>query len=315
MNRIIEDQQELAAWARVQASRLDMAVAFWGEGAIGQLALGRKRPFRIVLDLSAGASNPAEVRNLMKLGPSRIKHVPKLHAKAYIGDETVVIGSANASANGLGAEGHEASHWREISLQTADRDAVTHARDWFERLWSDATKIDEADLARAEAAWANRRRSRPASSDQSLLEVARERPEELAGRRIYVNVVTERMDPKDEAEMKEMEREHGNKLYGFTYFPRIPIAATMICFTEYEGKQLARDTPFICNTPAEKRRSKFKFVTHGGLGGYHLGDINELKRRIRFYRDIYPRRWKTNGGMLLEITDFMHETETAVVEA
>ncbi len=52
---IIENQQELAEWVRHHKKHLDIAVAFWGEGALKQLDLDNpSKSFRILLELSSG---------------------------------------------------------------------------------------------------------------------------------------------------------------------------------------------------------------------------------------------------------------------
>ena len=67
MTRLIQNQQQLAQWAREVKGSLDIAVAFWGEGAISELGLDQRQgDVRILLDLSAGATNPAVVRHLIQ---------------------------------------------------------------------------------------------------------------------------------------------------------------------------------------------------------------------------------------------------------
>jgi HKD family nuclease len=87
-------------------------VAFWGQGALKALGLDQaQRKVRILLDLSAGATNPQVVRELLALHPEKVRNIPRLHAKTYIGENEITVGSANASANGLGIEGLAANKW------------------------------------------------------------------------------------------------------------------------------------------------------------------------------------------------------------
>ena len=87
-------------------SRARLAVAYWGSGAVARFGLNavRKRTvdIEITCDLMSGACNPSEVKKLIKLfGPDRVRTRDRLHAKAWITDVGCVLGSSNASANGL----------------------------------------------------------------------------------------------------------------------------------------------------------------------------------------------------------------------
>lgn len=129
--RLVINQKHTSKWVREQ-NKLDIAVAFWGEGAIKELGLDQPgRKFRVLLDLSAGASNPDEVRALWKLAPKSVKVVERLHAKAYVTPSQALIGSANASANGLGWEGKEATSWHELGMLTDDNTTVRATQKWF----------------------------------------------------------------------------------------------------------------------------------------------------------------------------------------
>lgn len=133
MNTVIENQQDLAKWVCSQKGRLDLAVAFWGDGAIAQLGLKNGRKARILLELKSGSTNPKVVQELLGMKSVQVKQRDLLHAKVYLGQDEMVIGSANASANGLGAEGKEATHWSELSVRIACPDAIAQAANWFDR--------------------------------------------------------------------------------------------------------------------------------------------------------------------------------------
>lgn len=169
MTRLIQNQQQLAQWAREVKGSLDIAVAFWGERAITELGLDQRRgDVRILLDLSAGATNPAVVRQLLQLHPANIRSLPRLHAKAYIGENEMIVGSANASANGLGIEGQAANHWIELGILTDDTVAIQDAKRWFAERWSesDAIDVDSAYFKQIEAAWTARQKFRQAQDTQ-----------------------------------------------------------------------------------------------------------------------------------------------------
>jgi len=196
---LIEDQQNLAQWVRNQSTHLNIAVAFWGVGAVEQLGLDdAKKSYRILLDLSSGGSNPKVVAQLLKLRPKFVRCVDRLHAKAFIGKSEMVIGSANASANGLGAEGSEATHWCELGLTTKSPSDVAAAQDWFKALWGDSKTITPKMLADAKTKWERRQKMRPQDPTTStdLLTAAAANPDAFKNRGYYVTVSTERLSPK-----------------------------------------------------------------------------------------------------------------------
>lgn len=79
-----------------------------------------------------------------------------LHAKVYIGEVHTIVTSANASANGLGFEGIEASCWIEAGIKFRTTRGVI---DWFNLLWKGSGKISDADIETAVKAWLARPKS------------------------------------------------------------------------------------------------------------------------------------------------------------
>ena len=131
---------------------LDIAVAFWGAGAIEALGLDNPaREVRVLLDLSAGATNPSVVRELLKTYPNKVRSANRLHAKTFLGENEIAVGSANASASGLGLEGAEANQWYELGMISSDITAINAAKAWFEELWDGALPIDVDGATFAEA--------------------------------------------------------------------------------------------------------------------------------------------------------------------
>lgn len=132
------------------------AVAFWGRGSaalIRQTSGGRPK---IICNLSMGGTNPAEIRTLRL--SADIRQSDTLHAKVYLSDVGAVVGSANASANGLGLEGSEQVGWQEAGVALQNIAPVVA---WFEEQWALSRAVDEADLSEAEEAWKKRRSAKP----------------------------------------------------------------------------------------------------------------------------------------------------------
>ena len=65
---------------------------------------------RIICDLLSGACNPVEIEKLKGLDGVRVRTRDRLHAKVWIGGNDVIVGSANASHNGLPGDDEDAAN-------------------------------------------------------------------------------------------------------------------------------------------------------------------------------------------------------------
>lgn len=154
------------------------AVAFWGKDAANTLGISsRTKPIKIICNLQSGACNPGEIRKLLKLAPIvEVRTNPRLHAKVYWTPEGVVIGSSNASADGLAVEGNELSSWAEANDHTNDHSILEQSSDWFDKQFDLSKPILNADFLQAEELWNTRQYHRPLVSpvNGSLIELVRE---------------------------------------------------------------------------------------------------------------------------------------------
>ena len=80
------------------SNRADIAIAYWGSDALKLLKLkpGRMK-IRLVCCLKGGKSDPDIIAKFKK----RAKQHDKLHAKVIWTPHAAIVGSANASSNGL----------------------------------------------------------------------------------------------------------------------------------------------------------------------------------------------------------------------
>lgn len=159
------------------------AVAFLGRGAAAFLggADGAVTP-KIICDISMGCTSPHELVSLGAPDTPSLKHVKGLHAKVYISDRGLIVGSANISDNGIGfVVEHEAalleagvfhppetSVWREVSA-------------WFDKLYGGAEPMSADALESAKASWrVGPRGEGRAPKAGSLLDLVRAKPQHFA---------------------------------------------------------------------------------------------------------------------------------------
>ena len=138
------------------------AVAYWGRGGAERTGLtehGSPASVRIICDLLSGACNPNEVERLKKLGFC-VKTLDRLHAKVWIGGDDVIVGSANASQNGLLGEGERAADANvEAAVLLHDQTLAREIVAWFEEQWCASDEIDDRHLDEARQIWKRRQRS------------------------------------------------------------------------------------------------------------------------------------------------------------
>ncbi|WP_242141021.1 phospholipase D family protein [Sphingomonas sp. TREG-RG-20F-R18-01] len=137
-------------------------MAFWGDGAIERLGLDRHEiKAKILCNLESGACNPAEIRRLRDMPSILLKSHPALHAKVYWTFGAAVVGSSNASANGLAVEGADLRAWLEANVRVKDQVTLDEIEDWFGRVFAAGHEISDPDLERATALWKARAKLRP----------------------------------------------------------------------------------------------------------------------------------------------------------
>lgn len=208
-----------------------IAIAFWGTGAVQALSLNRAaRAVRVLVNAETGGSNPDELEELRRCRRISVRSHGRLHAKVVIGPDAMVVGSANASANGLGLEGSEVTGWKEAVVRSRNCDQLSVAKEWFDSLWAEAAPLDDAMLEQA-----REMRSR-VRSHSGLVRRALRTPAEIRvrdERRIYV-VVTNGESEHDFSEVRAAARKLGVELpKGYDHYegwPQIPLDAVLLSF-------------------------------------------------------------------------------------
>lgn len=166
-----------------------VAVPFWGVGAAEELGLNDGRNGRILCNLASTGCNPYAVEAVCNLPAIKVASHPRLHAKIYATRGSAIVGSSNASANGLMIDG-KPDGWIEANVLSDDPHFVSSVHKLFEEIWDDPTTkiVDAVMLASAKKAWDSRPRIRFPFKAKTLLAACRERPEDFGN--VYVVAYT-----------------------------------------------------------------------------------------------------------------------------
>lgn len=142
-----------------KSQTIDMAIAFWGKSAPERLLLANsKAKIRLVCNLTSRGTNPDAIRKLQENSNIELRMKSDLHAKVFIFDSAIVIGSANASTYGLPSTEDIAARkkglWEEAGVvfykSEDNRNFWDTVHTWFNTtIWNKSPKIEEADIDRA----------------------------------------------------------------------------------------------------------------------------------------------------------------------
>ena len=158
------------------ASYITCVVAFWGRGALelfDGIAEEKRRTVRIVCNLTMGATNPRVIEALINKG-FQVKHNPILHSKVYWTDKGIVLGSPNASANGLSFEGREQEGWLEAAIFVDGQSEIDVTHSYVDDIWCKSEKITDQVLAAAWVRWRRRRPFPPPDRNLTFIETLRQ---------------------------------------------------------------------------------------------------------------------------------------------
>lgn len=193
------------------------AVAYWGAGAVNQLGIVTDQELTVVCDLMSGGCNPGEVRKLMKLiGREKVRKQNGLHAKVWFSADTAILGSSNASSNGLCYEGKKTAGLVEANLHSRDPKLIANIEAWWhEAVWGKASEISESDLTEASARREALRNRRPMPVSGNLLEVIKTQIEIVSDRKIYVWVWSEDASKQAKEAIKHIRTDRGDDSIDF----------------------------------------------------------------------------------------------------
>jgi hypothetical protein len=228
IKRMIEDGKAVRA-----------AVAYWGEGAVKELGIHAGSDLTVVCDVRGGGSNPAEVKKLIEiLGEQRVLTHDRLHAKTWEDGDRAIVGSSNASSNGLGKEGQEVASLLEANLLVDDQTLLTALNTWFtDVVLPSARIVTDDDLKVGAKRHRQRREGRPIPDRGDLLSLLIKEPESFADRDIYVWV----WDPASpnrwvKSEMESIQADRDDDTIDFYQDADAPAGAYILEFETVRGQ-------------------------------------------------------------------------------
>ncbi|WP_168193475.1 phospholipase D family protein [Bradyrhizobium sp. NAS96.2] len=176
------------------------------------LGLQNWKNVEVICNLESGGCNPYAIEELLKAG-FEVRSHRRLHAKIYIFNERVIIGSSNVSSNGLMETISEAKGWVEANVLSDERLLVDRARSLFRQLWTKKpTKVVELDsefLADAKNAWDSRPHVGPTTTAKTLLAACKEWPQLFAS--VFLAIYTEDLSPKANEKMRALKTTNAAK--------------------------------------------------------------------------------------------------------
>ena len=134
------------------------AVAFWGTGSADNLNIEATAEAKVLCNLQSGCCDPDEIAKLKNMDGVTVLTHPSLHAKVYLSPKGALVGSSNASTNGLAMDYESARGWREANLLVEDQQLLADLGAWFTERWAEGKRITKPMLAAARKKWADRKR-------------------------------------------------------------------------------------------------------------------------------------------------------------
>ncbi|MFZ3324438.1 MAG: phospholipase D family protein [Methylocella sp.] len=208
MLKLLREHEVAPQFCRLRkfASEAVIAVPFWGKGAIRSLGLGGSQKARVICNLGAAACNPYVIADLKKLKGVSVRTHSRLHAKIYATKRFSIVGSSNASTNGLMVEGKALNGWIEANVLSDDPDLVLATMGLFDEIWrsEDTMRVTDAALLEAQTAWNNRPKQHATPTARTLLAACRENPDLFNS--VFVAAYDEPLGPKGKRLLADVHR-------------------------------------------------------------------------------------------------------------
>lgn len=123
------------------------AVAFWSAVGVGEIfPTGVPKDAKIVCDISMGATSAEALSALQAPHNPNLRHSVRMHAKVFISDKGLVVGSANASASALGdCEGPNCNTEAGV-FHSPGSPSWQSAVAWFDNFLNESLQIGDTEV-------------------------------------------------------------------------------------------------------------------------------------------------------------------------
>ena len=169
-------------------------------------------------------------------------------------DDAVMIGSSNASSNGLSFEGVEAMAWDEANIVSKSTGTVSAASEWVANL--PTRKITQRDIELADKAWKARRQTKPVlHGEVSIIDLLDQGSEALAGLDIYLTLAVGEFSEEAEETVQTAQQEHP-AIEAWEGWEGLPSSGTFISFAKYSVRRRFKYEACYQRTPSVPDRPK-----------------------------------------------------------
>jgi hypothetical protein len=263
---------------------IKVAVAYWGAGATERLGLGNREDVEVVCDLRSGSCNPDEIRKLRDaIGLQNVLTLDNLHAKVWLAPTQAIVGSSNASTNGLCFEGDEARSLIEANMSVDDLAIVSALQGWWHgKVRQRARPITEQDLDYAEILFRNRRTTRPITAAPNLLSAIMKHPGQFKDRNLYIWIWKQsKLSPWAEDALEDVKKVRGPNIDSWQDVENPPPPGSYVLDfsltkkrAEFGGLwQILTEEPVF--EPASGKGKLLLCVERQQFGGLLVGDVKE----------------------------------------
>ncbi|HDS1579749.1 TPA: phospholipase D family protein [Stenotrophomonas maltophilia] len=206
-----------------------IAVAFWGDNALEHLGLTADdlSMVSVICNLSVGATSAAVIRTLLARG-AQVRALSTLHAKVYLGADSAIVGSANASTNALS----ESPRWNEACVHLTSPADLAALHKWFAQQWDAAADLNDTRIARLlldQAEWDNKRNGSTGAAP-SLLDILQQDPRALDGEPLHVTLDWTDYSTEVAEQVRTARKATGLDIDAWEDWPQMPAAAEILSF-------------------------------------------------------------------------------------
>lgn len=294
-DQVFLTEQETASRIRQlfqQADLIKCAVAFWGDKAPDMLGLrqGLNKTALIICNFESGATNPKVMKELWQIKGVAVRSHPRLHAKVYWTEKGAIVGSSNASANGLSFEGTEIEGWLEANILVTDREVLRQINTWFDQLWQQAQPLNDARIKAADQKWFTRRDHRPFPDishvpNRSLLTALKKNRNSFKERNIVIAIYRHDISTEARKVMAKWAEQQGLPLPDVGGFENwTAISANMTAIQLYYGPRGGFDYTGLSYIPEPKLDIPLKY-SNGEKGVLTVAFIREDFRGLTLTRE------------------------------